>query len=164
MSDKNRSSVNNNELTVKDKFIRNLATYPSVRSAAIAAGYSEDYANGNLYRMIRGDRFQKELADYYRGCNATLIPLMAQAEKNGLKYASDNPGSLPRFAPILKQIKQVAGLIANDHAPVSYVTIDVQKVVGTQYKSIKNEFPQFSKPLKAPKHPMISDSSSDNLK
>jgi hypothetical protein len=109
-------------------FIRYLFTEPNVVSAAIKAGYSEQYSSGPLYNKLKTPKFQAKLREYATTHELIdSVPLILKLEHNALKWLQDKPEELPKFAGILKQKKQIAGLLSQDAAPAQ-ATISIGQV------------------------------------
>src|SRR3990172_9182694 len=98
-------------------FIRNLFLCKSTQDAALEAGYSPTYASGPIYKKIRNAKFQEKLRKYAISNELLNIPKIMQIETDALRYLEDKPAELPKFAAILKQKKQIAGLLHHDMAP-----------------------------------------------
>ena len=109
-------------------FIRYLFTEPNVVSAAIKAGYSEQYSSGPLYGKLKTPKFQAKLREYATTHELIdSVPLILKLEHNALKWLDGKPEELPKFASILKQKKQIAGLLSQDVAP-QQATISIGQV------------------------------------
>jgi hypothetical protein len=109
-------------------FLRNLFIEPNVLQAAIKAGYSEGYANGPLYNRLKTPKFQAKLREYATTHELIdSVPLILKLEHNALKWLDGRPEELPKFASILKQKKQIAGLLSQDVAPAQ-ATISIGQV------------------------------------
>ena len=102
----------------EDIFIQNLFICDSTLQAALKAGYSESYATGSLYAKIKHPKFQAKIREYavtHELINS--VPKIMHLESKALEYLQDKPDQLPKFASILKQKKQIAGLLSQDAAP-----------------------------------------------
>jgi phage terminase small subunit len=109
-------------------FIRNLFTEPSITQAALSAGYSESSAKSHIYTKLRQPKFQERIREYARTHELiNSVPTILRLEENALKYLADKPEQLPKFASILKQKKQIAGLLSQDVAPAQ-ATISIGQV------------------------------------
>lgn len=111
----------------EDLMIRNLFLCDSIAEAAIKAGYSESYANGPLYIRLKKPKFQEKIRKYAIANELLNIPKIMRLESKALDYLVDKPAELPKFASILKQKKQIAGLLSQDAAP-QVPTISIEKV------------------------------------
>jgi hypothetical protein len=109
-------------------FLRNLFIEPSVMQAALKAGYSEAYSKGDIYTRLRTSKFQEKVREYARTHELIeSIPLIMRLEHAALKHLDGKPEELPKFASILKQKKQIAGLLSQDAAPAQ-ATISIGQV------------------------------------
>jgi len=109
-------------------FIRNLFIEPNVLQAALKAGYSEGYATGPLYNRLKSPKLQERIREYARQHELIdSVPTIMRLEHNALKWLADKPEELPKFASILKQKKQIAGLLSQDVAP-QQATISIGQV------------------------------------
>jgi hypothetical protein len=112
----------------EDAFIRNLFIEPSVVAAALKAGYPQTSATSWVYQRLRNPKFQERIREYARQHELVeSVPTIMRLEHNALKYLADKPQELPKFASILKQKKQIAGLLAADSAPTQ-ATISIGQV------------------------------------
>jgi phage terminase small subunit len=102
----------------EQEFIKNLFLEPNPYQAAIKAGYSESYSVSTLYTRLKNPKFQERIREYARSHElVNSVPLIMRLENKALKYLEDKPQELPKFASILKQKKQIAGLLSQDVAP-----------------------------------------------
>jgi hypothetical protein len=109
-------------------FLRNLFIEPSVMQAALKAGYSEAYSKGDIYTRLRTSKFQEKVREYARTHELIeSISVIMRLEHNALKWLQDKPQELPKYASILKQKKQIAGLLSQDTAPAQ-ATISIGQV------------------------------------
>jgi hypothetical protein len=114
-------STQDNIPTVIDResaFIRNLFVEPNLLQAALKAGYSEGYASGPLYNRVKQPKFQAKIREF--AVTHELIdsvPTILRLEHQALKYLDGKPEELPKFSALLKQKKQIAGLLSQDAAP-----------------------------------------------
>ena len=112
----------------EDTFIRNLFIEPSVSQAALKAGYPESTANSWIYSRLRNPKLQEKIREYARTHElVNSVPTILRLEENALKYLADKPDQLPKFSAILKQKKQIAGLLAADSQPAQAM-ISIQSV------------------------------------
>jgi hypothetical protein len=108
--------------------IRYLFTEPNVFQAAIKAGYSEGYADGPLHNRIKSPKLQEKIREYARQHELiNSVPLIMRLEHKALEYLADKPSELPKFSAILKQKKQIAGLLSQDVQP-QQATISIGQV------------------------------------
>jgi hypothetical protein len=127
-SQDNFPSIVSEPIDRETAFLRNLFIEPNVLQAAIKAGYSEGYANGPLYNRLKTPKFQAKLREYATTHELIdSVPLILKLEHNALKWLQDKPEELPKFASILKQKKQIAGLLSQDTAPAQ-ATISIGQV------------------------------------
>lgn len=99
-------------------FIHNLFIESSITQAALKAGYSESSAKSHIYTKLRQPKFQEKIRDYARTHElVNSVPTILRLEENALKYLEDKPEELPKFSALLKQKKQIAGLLSQDAAP-----------------------------------------------
>jgi len=117
---KEEKHVNKDLISSKDQeqlLIQNLSMYPTIKEAAINAGYSESYAKSNIYRLIKKPEFQSRLKHYYRVHNTALLPRILKAESKLVDIIHDDPEKLSKHHTTIKQIKQAAGILEPDEAP-----------------------------------------------
>jgi phage terminase small subunit len=102
----------------EELFIHNLFIEPSVTQAALKAGYSEYSAKSHIYAKLRNPKFQEKIREYARTHELIeSVPTILRLENNALKWLADKPQELPKYAAILKQKKQIAGLLQQDSQP-----------------------------------------------
>jgi len=111
----------------EDQFIRNLAQYPTVKAAAIAAGYSESYANSNLYQRMKSESLLRKIREYYNGNAAIMLPRILDAERKVVELVHADPKELPKYRHTLRELKQSAGVLQSD-TPTSQPTIKVGSI------------------------------------
>ena len=97
--------------------IQNMSMYPTIKEAAISAGYSESYATSNIYRLIKKPEFQNRLKQYYRVYNTALLPRILEAETRLIEKIVEDPEKLSKHHATIKQIKQAAGILEPDNTP-----------------------------------------------
>ena len=118
MTDNNSDNLPTEPINQEELFIRNLFIEPSITQAALNAGYSESSAKSHIYTKLRQPKFQEKIRDYARQHELIdSVPTILRLENQALKYLEDKPEELPKFASILKQKKQIAGLLSQDVAP-----------------------------------------------
>jgi hypothetical protein len=121
-------SITSDPVDRESLFIRNLFIEPNVLQAALKAGYSEGYATGPLYNRLKSPKLQQRIREYATTHELVdSVPLILKLEHNALKYLEDKPQELPKFASILKQKKQIAGLLSQDVQP-QQATISIGQV------------------------------------
>jgi hypothetical protein len=114
----NLPSIVSEPLDRESSFIRNLFIEPNVLQAALKAGYSEGYATGPLYNRLKSPKLQEKIREYARSHELiNSVPLIMRLEHKALEYLEDKPSELPKFSAILKQKKQIAGLLSQDVVP-----------------------------------------------
>lgn len=140
----------------RQQLIHNLAFYKTLPEAAEAAGYSKTYANTQLYQVIKSDRFQKNIRDYYKGYASSLLPSILQAEQGTIQILRDmldqaatekDPeqraelqdravNMLAKSKDTLKQLKQSSGVLDSDAQSVAYITVDMRKLVKNRFETV----------------------------
>lgn len=103
--------------TKEDKLIRNLFIYPSKYQAGIQAGYSESYCKGPLYQRVKTEKFQRKIIDYAIANDILSLPKVAYIENKVLDHLMDNPLDSHKYKDVMRQKKQVSGLLQHDDAP-----------------------------------------------
>lgn len=99
-------------------FIHNLFIESSITQAALKAGYSESSAKSHIYTKLRQPKFQEKIREYARVHElVNSVPTILRLEENALKYLADKPAELPKFSALIKQKKQIAGLLSQDAVP-----------------------------------------------
>jgi nicotinic acid phosphoribosyltransferase len=106
-----------NPPTKQELFIRNLFLFDSAYEAAIAAGYSESTASGTIYHQLKSKKLQDKIRDYAKTHELLNIPKVLKLEDKALDYLKDITQELPKFSALLKQKKQIAGLLHQDVTP-----------------------------------------------
>jgi hypothetical protein len=106
-----------NPPTKQELFIRNLFLYETPFQAAIAAGYTESTAKATIYTQLKSKKLQDKIRDYAKTHELLNIPKVLRLEDKALDYLIDKPQELPKFAALLKQKKQIAGLLHQDVTP-----------------------------------------------
>ncbi len=109
----------------EELYIRNLFLCDSALEAATKAGYSYGYATGPLYKRLKSHKFQEKLRKYAITHELLNIPKVMRLESAAIDYLEGKPAELPKFAAILKQKKQIAGLLHQEQvAQVPTISID----------------------------------------
>ena len=103
--------------TKRELLIRNLFLYDNIQKAAIAAGYSPNTAKGEIYNILKKKKMQEQIRDYAIAHELINIPKILKLESDAIDYLVDKPQELPKFAAMLKQKKQIAGLLHQDATP-----------------------------------------------
>ena len=147
---------------IEDKFIELLFKYRSPREAAIEAGYSETYARSIKSNKLKNPKFLQKIKDHYNG-NATLIlPDIFQSESKSISLSNKIVSQLEtsindtddidqkveltnkalsilaKSSHTRKELKQTAGVLAQDGAPqINVVNIDkIQALIHNNHKDM----------------------------
>jgi Arc/MetJ family transcription regulator len=107
--------------TMEEKFIRNLFLYRTVYEAAIKAGYSETTARASIYTKIKDERFKNKLREYAISNDLLSLPKISYIEEQVLNHLVKNPLDAPKHARMLREKKQIAGILGQDVAPAPQV-------------------------------------------
>lgn len=116
----------------EEKFIRNLSICKTVKEAGILAGYSEGYATGPIYQRLKTESFQNKIRDFYKGNAAAFLPRISVIEQNVIDECVKDVDKVPKLAAMLKQIKQAAGVLAQEAPTAPTININELKVLITQ--------------------------------
>jgi len=100
-------------------FIQYLSQCPTVRQAALKAGYSESYSVGHVHDKLSDVKFLEKVKDYYNGHATVLLPRIIGAEEKAVELVLGNPELLPKFRHTLKELKQSAGVLTPDVSVVN---------------------------------------------
>lgn len=120
------------KLTPKQQsLIQNLFTEKTIIAAAEKAGYKTDSIPSNVYLMVRTPEFQRKMLEYAKANNILDLPQIHRIEAQALNDLERNPENYAKYKDILKQKKQVAGLLAPDTQPVQ-ATVSIQSVQNMQ--------------------------------
>jgi hypothetical protein len=123
----------------EDLLIRNLFLCKTPREAAKKAGYSDSYTeSGLIYRRLKSPKMQEKIRRYAIANELLNIPAILDLERGAIKYLQDKPQELPKFAAILKQKKQIAGLLQQDVVPTA-PTINIKEVRNLMLNVSHNE-------------------------
>ena len=115
-------------LDSESAFISNLFLYNSTTEAAIKAGYSESYATSAIRVRLKDPKFLNRIREYAQQHELVeSVPQIMRLEQSALNYLRDKPQELPKFTGLLKQKKQIAGLLSQDVAP-QQATISIGQV------------------------------------
>ena len=123
----------NEEESREEKFIRLLAHHPSVRDAAIEAGYSPRYASTGIYTKLKTEKFLAKIRQHYKSYSAALLPKILHAESRIVDIVLESPEKIPKFRHTLKELKQSAGVLEHDNAPRAPV-INIEEVQNLMLK------------------------------
>ena len=108
------------KLTDKQKlFIDNLQHYRSLKKAARAAGYSSKTAHNITQHIKACPNLMKALRTFYQDNSVLLLHDMSLIDKSIIDHCKQpkNVLNVPKFTHSLKQIKQAAGVLADDITP-----------------------------------------------
>jgi phage terminase small subunit len=108
------------KLTEKQqRFIDNLHNYRSLKLAAKAAGYSKKTSHNITQHIKSCPGLMSALRTFYQDNATLLLHDMTLIDKNVMEFCKDknNVEKVPKFTHSLKQIKQVAGVLAEDTTP-----------------------------------------------
>jgi len=120
----------------EDKLVRNLFLYETTYEAAIKAGYTENTAKSTIYTKIKKERFRNKIRDYAVANDLLEIPIIAHIERKILKAVNKNIKDYPKYKDVFKQKKKVAGILADDTAPVQQmITIQACEKVQINLKA-----------------------------
>ena len=118
--------------TREEKFIRNLWLYPTAKEAALKAGYSEYTASSTIYVKMKTERFRNKIREYAIDNDLMALPKIGYIEDRIIDYLMENPLEASKHKHILKQKKQVAGVLGNDQPrpqPPTYNLTEVRAFV-----------------------------------
>ena len=115
------------EPSKQDKFISYLFTEQTIKDAARKAGYAESTCASVTYTMLKDPKFQDKLRQYAIQNNLLALPQIARIEKKGLDALENDINKYPKFRDILKQTKQISGLLAQDTQP-AVPTINIRSI------------------------------------
>jgi len=103
----------------QQRFIDNLHNYRSLKLAAKAAGYSKKTSHNITQHIKACPGLMNALRTFYQDNATLLLHDMTLIDKNVMEFCKDknNVEKVPKFTHSLKQIKQVAGVLAEDTAP-----------------------------------------------
>jgi len=103
------ASVDREEL-----FIEALSQYPTIKEAALAAGYAPGYATGRIYHKFNSDRFVKRLQKRYNGFSASLLPAIHRIDRKVIDKLQTDIESVPKYEKTIKRILTTAGVLKQD--------------------------------------------------
>ena len=118
----------------RDKFLLYwLLGYP-VRVAGLTAGYKESYAKFGLYEVLKlpivKERLLKitsAMPEKYRALCRMRLGDVAEIEGKALKEMKDNPEKALKHPQLLKQVKQSAGVLADDGV-IQPIQINIKEI------------------------------------
>lgn len=105
----------------------------STYKAAVLAGFSESYARGQIYQMVKGGkkyqemqkRFIKTLARTFKENEALLLPDLAEVQAEVVKLLKEKPELALKHPALLRQIKVGTGVLQDEPGPGStLISID----------------------------------------
>jgi hypothetical protein len=114
----------------EDLFIQYLFMLGNTTEAAMKAGYSATYAYTAIRKRFKDVKFLDKIREYARTHELVdSIPKILKIENKCLTYLETqaDPSEIPKFAAILKQKKQIAGLLQQDTTPTA-PTINIKEV------------------------------------
>ena len=107
----------------EERFIRNLALYPTVQEAGIASGYSESYCSSTLYLKLKSPKFQQKLRDFYIANSHLNLPKIANIHSQIIDHLTKNPLEAPKFGRTLKMELQTSRVLDSDTPSVQIVNV-----------------------------------------
>jgi len=108
-------------------YITYLAQYPTQYEAAIAAGYSEQYAKTSISEKWKSKRFLDKLEKHYRTFPKRLVPQVFGFYSKEMARILRDGDEQGKSKHIPKQILQMAGYLDSDAKP-GHTTINVREV------------------------------------
>lgn len=113
--------------------IDNLSKYPTWYEAAKASDYAESTSKNIKQIMTRYPAFMEQLRDKYMNNSTLALVDIGLIEENVLNHCKQkgNVGDVPKHVPMLKQIKQSAGVLKDDHVSKT-TTINIQSIEKVQ--------------------------------
>jgi len=108
------------KLTDKQQtFVDNLHHHKTLRAAAKAAGYGKEIQRSITSYIKRSPALTKAMRTYYLDHAMLLLHDMSLVDKNVLDHCKDpkNIKDVPKHGHMLRQIKQAAGVLAEDTTP-----------------------------------------------
>ena len=122
------------KLTEKQQlFIDNLHHYKTLRSAAKAAGYGKEIQRSITSYVKRSPALTEAMRSFYHDSAMLLLHDMSLVDRNVLNHCKDpnNIADVPKHGHMLKQIKQVAGVMAEDTTP-KQATVNIAHIEKVQ--------------------------------
>jgi hypothetical protein len=111
---------------MEDLFTRNLFLYPTIKEAALAAGYSESSAESTVYTKMKSSKFQDKVREYAKEHDLLNIPRILSIEDKVLSHLEDNPLDIGKFKDTIKQKKTIAGLLKQEDQGTKTILVNVK--------------------------------------
>ena len=112
---KDDNLVNHEKLDKDEELIQYVDKYGSWENAALMLGYSESYSKRIKSYRLQSEKFVSKLIKYYNGRAVSLLPKIMGVESQVVNMLLKDPSLLPKFRHSLKEIKQTAGVLAQEH-------------------------------------------------
>jgi hypothetical protein len=125
------------EISREERFLDNLEIYRDPVKAALAAGYSKSYAELIKYQKLTSKHFRAKLLERFKGSAILELLNIGFAEHKAFEDLADEINAdrrvhkLSKLAPIIKQKKQEAGILAQDTPSQPTININELKVLIT---------------------------------
>ncbi|MFC1488575.1 hypothetical protein ACFL6B_01875 [Thermodesulfobacteriota bacterium] len=110
----------------QDKLIRYLFSEPTIKQAALKAGYAESTAENHIYTMIKKPAFLNKLKEYAVQHDIIDLGQIARIETKILNQVEQNINEYPKFKDIFRQKKQIAGILSSDEQRPMIQTINIK--------------------------------------
>jgi hypothetical protein len=111
--------------TREDLFIRNLYICKTPYEAALEAGYSKNYAKSGIYPKMRKKHFKEKIISYAVENDIMALPKIAYIENQVLDHLMEHPLEESNHKHILKQKKQIAGILGQELPPPKQPTVNI---------------------------------------
>lgn len=114
-------------------FIRNLCQGLSVKKAALSAGYSESYAESQIYQRVKKPDFQAKVREAFLAGNTLEVPKVLSLYSRALDKIAEKGnedellGNLAKAKHIPKQILQIAQILSPDSQPM-HQTVNIKEL------------------------------------
>lgn len=121
----------------RDKFILYWLLGYNMKTAALAAGYKQSYAESGIQKAMRDSPILREriekitsvMPEKYKALCRMRLPDVAEVEGGVIKLMKDDPEMAMKHPQVLKQMKQAAGVLVDEVIPLQPVSIKTLKIL-----------------------------------
>ena len=108
--------------------VRYIFSEPTIKQAALKAGYSPNMVKSNVYQIIKTPAFQTMLRDHAISNDLLDIPQLQRIESRILSILEAKPEDYPKYKQIFSEKKRIAGILQSEEQPVRVQQVNIGQI------------------------------------